>query len=223
LQLSHNGIGNTASGINYIELTNISSFSGGSGAITLESPISLPIELLDFSGYHADKTNHLYWTTASEYNNQYFDLQRSADGANSFETIARVASQGNSNNNQYYQYIDNNPLSATNYYRLRQVGNDGSSGNSRVIAISAATNTQADKLSPNPASTQIEYQHFSDKAATFSVRIYNSLGQQVDMQQFEAQLGYNRQQISLRNLPAGAYQLNIQHANCQTTTIIIKE
>jgi hypothetical protein len=222
LQLSQNGIG-SANGINYIELTNVSSFSGGSGAITLESPFSLPIELLNFNGYHANKANYLYWATASETNNQYFELQRSADGANNFETIAQIASQGDSQSNQYYQHTDNTPFAGLNYYRLRQVDTDGSSSFSSVVAINANATGLNTQFSPNPASTYVEYQHFSDKATTFSVRIYNSLGQQVDIQHFEAQIGYNRQQISLKNLPAGAYQINVHHGKQATTTTVIKE
>lgn len=58
---------------------------------------ALPIELLEFTA-KSDLNNSvaLEWTTASEVNNDYFELQKSNDGVN-FETFAKVKSKGNSN------------------------------------------------------------------------------------------------------------------------------
>jgi hypothetical protein len=222
LQLTPSGTG-TANGINYVELTNVSSFSGGSGAIILESPLTLPIEWLSFDGHHAENRNFLYWATASESNNAYFDLERSADGASNFQLVAKINSQGDSQSAQYYNLVDNTPLLGTNYYRLRQVDTDGSQSYSKIIAISANTTVSETKFSPNPASNQVEYQYIGSKNEAITATVYNALGQVVKTQHFEAQIGYNRLQISLENLAAGAYQVHIQHQSSTKTAIIIKE
>ena len=44
----------------------------------------LPVSLLSFSGYRDGNINRLQWTTASEQNNQGFDVERSKDGISFF-------------------------------------------------------------------------------------------------------------------------------------------
>ncbi|MEM9297024.1 MAG: T9SS type A sorting domain-containing protein, partial [Bacteroidota bacterium] len=84
----------------------------------------LPIELQKFDGETIDGDNYLEWITASELNNDYFELQRSADGI-SYETIMRIEGQGTNTGRTTYQFTDTNPLGGFNYYRLKQVDIDG--------------------------------------------------------------------------------------------------
>jgi hypothetical protein len=78
--------------------------------------VPLPIELLSFnaeafsSGYV-----QLNWKTISETNNDYFSIERSADGLN-FELMGIVDGAGNSNQILDYSTRDLNPLSGTGYY-----------------------------------------------------------------------------------------------------------
>ena len=55
----------------------------------------LPIELLSFDGKIKDGTSYLTWKTASEINNDYFEIEKSTDGIN-FESIGKVTGAGNS-------------------------------------------------------------------------------------------------------------------------------
>lgn len=67
----------------------------------------------------------LEWATMSEANNSHFEVERSGNGTD-FVTIAKVSGQGNSNQENLYQYFDRTPLEEGNYYRLKQVDMDGS-------------------------------------------------------------------------------------------------
>jgi hypothetical protein len=54
----------------------------------------LPIDLLHFSGQRLGTSQAaLHWTTASEINNAYFSIERSADAQN-FSEIAPISSLG---------------------------------------------------------------------------------------------------------------------------------
>ncbi|MFD1630324.1 T9SS type A sorting domain-containing protein [Pseudopedobacter beijingensis] len=122
--------------------------NNGLAAYTSEG--ALPVSLSDFTASIKNGRNTLIWKTHSESNNDKFEVQRSGDGQN-FETIATVyskAENGNSNTVLDYQYIDENPLSGINYYRLKQLDKDGSVN---IHAVKSINNgLSAITVSPNP-------------------------------------------------------------------------
>ena len=85
----------------------------------------LPIELLDFEAHHQpDYGVKCSWRTASETNNDFFTLARSADGQH-WEVLEHISGAGNSSTTMHYSYTDVAPLPGTAYYRLTQTDYDG--------------------------------------------------------------------------------------------------
>ncbi|MEQ9117076.1 T9SS type A sorting domain-containing protein [Fulvivirga sp.] len=95
-------------------------FTLGSG--DLANP--LPIVLKSFTGRKEANNHILKWLTTSEINNDYFELQRSADGL-IYESLAVIEGNGTTLEEITYNYIDSNPLIGKNYYQLVQVDYDG--------------------------------------------------------------------------------------------------
>lgn len=85
---------------------------------------ALPVELLSFTAVYNGKNVDVKWTTASEKNNDYFTIERTADGK-TFHEVARVKGAGNSSTVLHYSTKDNDPLEGTSYYRLKQTDFDG--------------------------------------------------------------------------------------------------
>jgi len=81
--------------------------------------VILPIQLLSFESTCAETNIILQWTTATEINNDFFSLERSADAKN-FTKIADIKGAGNSNDVLNYSFTDADPLNGTSYYRLVQ-------------------------------------------------------------------------------------------------------
>tara|TARA_R110000868_G_scaffold2264_2_gene16884 strand:+ start:902 stop:1981 length:1080 start_codon:yes stop_codon:yes gene_type:complete len=99
------------------------------------TPIELPIELVSFNGKKYDNSNLLYWTTSSEYNNNFFTIERSDDGVN-WEIVETVFSNGNSQTEINYTYMDRSfKNEVINYYKLSQTDYDGVSETFNVISI----------------------------------------------------------------------------------------
>lgn len=98
------------------------------------TPISLPVELLYFNGEELSGYNHLEWSTASEANSDYYDVEWS-DDAYTWETISNIPAAGNSNMVLYYSIKDESPLPIVNYYRLTQYDFDGYFKEYQPIAI----------------------------------------------------------------------------------------
>ncbi len=122
--------------ITRIGMTGFSQFALGS--LFAENP--LPIELLDFTAKNNGKLVNLYWSTASEINNDFFTLERSSD-AKSFNPINKVKGAGNSDRILNYSLIDANPIKGINYYRLKQTDYNSNFSYSKLIYINFLENS----------------------------------------------------------------------------------
>jgi hypothetical protein len=94
----------------------------------------LPVELLSFDGLAIDGKIKLSWSTATELNNDYFEVQHSSD-AISFTTIGTVGGNGTSLEVNNYSFTHNTPINGINYYRLKQVDFDGNFEIYHTIAV----------------------------------------------------------------------------------------
>lgn len=103
------------------------------------SVISLPVDLVSFTGESTQNSIELKWETASEKNNSHFEVYRSLD-AKSFEKIGQVVGQGNSQTLNGYDYTDK-IVGAVQYYQLKQVDFDGEYEYSKVIAVKSEEST----------------------------------------------------------------------------------
>lgn len=99
---------------------------------TVTTTGGLPVELISFNGKKTKLGNLIEWMTASEINNDYFELLSSVDGIN-FIPITTIDGAGNSNSILTYNYLDN--TNKTTYYKLKQVDYDGTTTYSEVIIL----------------------------------------------------------------------------------------
>jgi hypothetical protein len=104
------------------EWFNLSSFSDFTGA-GLTQP--LPVSLLYFDALAVDNKVKTRWATASETNNDYFTVERSANALD-FMPVGVVNGSGQSNTLLQYSFTDADPLPGLSYYRLKQTDFDGS-------------------------------------------------------------------------------------------------
>ena len=111
--------------------------------LSIVAPIGLPIELLSFTGKPYNDDVMLEWSTASEYNNDYFYIERSTDGYK-WDKISETDATGNSNQKIEYMTFDTNPTKGIIYYRLTQVDYDGLQETFNTIAVNIINNTECD-------------------------------------------------------------------------------
>jgi hypothetical protein len=108
-------------------------------AIAKHNAGSLPVEMLSFDAKLNSNDVFVSWTTASEINNHYFELQRSVNNTEYFETIAFIEGNGNSNTQNHYSYVDTDVDEGILYYRLKQVDFDGKWEYAGVRAVAKFT------------------------------------------------------------------------------------
>ncbi|MBL0341089.1 MAG: hypothetical protein IPP71_09290 [Bacteroidetes bacterium] len=109
----------------------------------------LPIQLVDFSAQLINDHVDLNWTTASEINNDYFTIQRSAN-AIEWENLQHIDGAGNSNSPRNYNLSDMHPLEGISYYRLKQTDFNGNTSNSKILKVQKGDFANL-KIYPNPA------------------------------------------------------------------------
>lgn len=114
----------------------------------------LPVVLSAFQGQATSAGVALNWQTASEFNSDYFVVERAATPGQGFEALHRVTSNGTSNQPQRYQFVDATPLSL-GYYRLRQVDRDGTATYGPVVVVAARVPAAGLAAYPIPAATTL--------------------------------------------------------------------
>lgn len=173
----------------------------------------LPIDLKDFSGITYSEYNLLKWTTASERNNDYFEMQRSTDGVN-FEPFGEhIKGQGNVVTFTDYTGLDLNPLPGTTYYRLKQVDFNGEFTFTDVIALNRdIQNIGQLRTYPNPFNEGINIQFNLSEDQNVKIQFVNQLGKVVYTENFSCKKGGNKLDINT-SFNYGIYMLNVVSEN----------
>lgn len=169
---------------------------------------ALPVDLLSFAGQRNGTVVEISWSTASEFNNDYFIVEKSIDGVN-YMGIGQVQGAGNSSVLQAYKLTDQSPYDGLSYYRLVQVDFDGTAQIFDPVAIDAIGGAPA-YLFPNPCRGESIYLNWQgsrvDSHAT--VAIYDLLGQMVHSEELASTLGRNQVKFKLSDqLGSGIYQM----------------
>jgi len=161
---------------NAVTKTGITDFS----IWTLGNSLSpLPVELTVFTATAVDNAAavRLAWTTASEKNSDYFEVERSLDGT-SFGVIGRVAAAGTASSASTYALLDSRLPAQANvlYYRLRQVDADGTVAYSPVRTVQLSSKIAGElSLMPNPARATT----LTGAQAGAAVEVYDAVGRLV--------------------------------------------
>ncbi|MBK9329490.1 MAG: lamin tail domain-containing protein [Sphingobacteriales bacterium] len=124
------------------EFDGFTGFSGYALGDIVTPDIGLPVELTHFNAVCNDDAVTINWTTASEKNSAYFEVERSSDAIH-FTSLTRIQAANKSNQVTHYQYTDEYPLRGINYYRLKQqdIGNVSAVYSNIIQTECTATNT----------------------------------------------------------------------------------
>ena len=204
--------------------------AGSNNTATYIMPIDnrpLPVELVSFTAQVVRAVDvQLTWRTATELNNDHFEVQRSANGRE-FERIAQVAGQGTSASATSYAHTDAGIGTRTTgplYYRLRQVDRDGTSVFSQVQVVrfgKAVALAPAIAIYPNPATATTSLDLGLLPAGAYQVRVLDAVGRQVLATTGD---GGTTLPLDLRTVATGTYIVQVRGATGQQfTKRLVKE
>jgi Secretion system C-terminal sorting domain len=168
---------------------------------------ALPVEVTKFTAFSNNNKITINWQTASEKDNARFDIERSLDGQ-TFATIGTQKGNGNSQILNNYTFADKTAVNGMNYYRLKDVAFDGTSGYSQVIAVQFGTKKHLNTY-PNPATNTLTLEYSAEKESTVNIQVVDLFGK-VQVSTFENLIeGNNILPLDISLLPAGAYVVKI--------------
>ena len=163
--------------------TNITSFS----TFALFNSATLPVEISQFTGRKEGNRAELSWTTASEKDNQGFEIEKNTEGSK-FESIGFVKSENYANAPTDYVFWDNN-LTKTAYYRLKTTDMDGKETYSKVITIENKVKSNDISIFPNPIlrGSLLNIQLADNSVSeNLNVEVFNANGQLITQQRGSA-------------------------------------
>ena len=215
----YNGVGGVISGtgsinINSGPVTNLGSTLGCAGAnpcsgmpCSISGPCStpLPVELISFDGIAYEKYIRIFWSTASEKNNDYFIIEKSLD-AESYAELGKIKGSGNSNSRLDYAFRDYYPSKGFNFYRLKQFDYDGKVKTYGPVEVNFRS---TDKLviHPNPTAGKSLNVSLNTSDSQVLVEIVDLSGnlQFSKLKTFSSAKDYNFSIEEINSIPEGIY------------------
>ena len=168
---------------------------------------AFPVNLISFNVSIEEKTSsRLLWTTASELDNDFFQIEHSINGK-SFNIIGKVSGKGRSDQMSHYSFRHQVSLPfGSHYYRLRQVDFDGSYTYSSMRALDFGEPVTL--IYPNPTNDKINIQ-LDDRSNLKSVELFDESGRMV----YRSSDRPAMESIGTKDLILGNYILRLNYRN----------
>ncbi|WP_426059672.1 M43 family zinc metalloprotease [Hymenobacter sp. B1770] len=210
----------SATGVNHLSVWTLAASSA-----------PLPVELTAFSATAVGADARLSWTTATEKNNDYFEVQVSTNGSQ-FTSLGRVNGHGNSTRPQNYTLTDgqvaryNTPVL---YYRLRQVDLDGTATLSPVRSLVVGKGSEAGfsaQLFPNPSALTTAAPRLLVAGPTTGpliLTLRDALGRVLSRREVAAAGSAPLNLPEAEKLAAGLYILEVQQATHHLSVKLMRE
>lgn len=184
---------------------------------------TLPVVWASVGAVATEDAINVTWATAEESNNDYFEVQRSADGEN-FTTVGMVEAIGNSSTLQSYQFEDVGPGFGQHYYRIFQVDLDGSRSVSDVVTatLEGGVDFGITTAFPNPFQNALMIAFDCEVEGTAEIAITDLHGQMVWQQSQVARAGTNQVNLELGRFAAGVYFATVRTGGKQASKRVVK-
>jgi len=193
---------------------------GGSGT-------ALPVEFSYFTAKYERDAVNLNWETATELNNDFFEVQHSTDGLD-WESLETIDGAGTSITANTYESVDFYPSEGINYYRIKQVDYDGTTDYSIVqevhIGSVNSSTIEIQSVYPNPFSNRLSLNCTLPQGGDVVVDLLDLSGFTVKSERFNLFEGSNSLQLEgLDNLSTGYYILRLSANGNQASQKVLKQ
>jgi len=176
-------------------------------------PAIVPVELISFFSSVVDDDVTLNWITATQTNNSGFEIQKLKDSKieklQDWEMIGFVNGHGTTTESQTYSFVDENISAGKYQYRLKQIDFDGTFEYSNIIEaeILPPAKFSLEQNFPNPFNPSTNIQYAIASKQFVSLKIFNTLGQEVEtlVNEYQEAGVHSKLYIVNSTLPSGVY------------------
>ena len=157
-------------------------------AVTLQANeviinIVVPVELTSFSATTEKNDVNLVWNTATETNNQGFEIQRMNINDTKYEKVGYVEGNGTTTKINRYNFDDKDVLAGNYNYRLKQIDFNGTFEYSGEIEVNITSPSEfsISQNYPNPFIPTSTIQYAIPQTSFVKISIYNILGNEIEV------------------------------------------
>jgi len=172
---------------------------------------TVPVELTSFTANSVNGNVELLWKTATEKNNNGFDIERKSANTE-FVKIGFVKGNGTTTNQSSYSFTDKS-ITTSYSYRLKQVDFDGTYTYSNIVEVSAnqlPTTFALGQNFPNPFNPSTSISYSLPQAGVVTLAIFNALGQKVkEVVNSYQEAGNYTVSLNASDLSSGNYIYNV--------------
>lgn len=174
---------------------------------------TLPVSLLNFDAVLTpDNKVQVKWSTVTEFNSSFFNIERSINGRD-FTVIGTVNAAGNSTSRHDYSFVDESPLPGTSFYRLSQIDLDNRKEHLGVRRV-ANNVKEFEAKTFSSANGKLVLQISSVSNANAHLRIYDMNGRERKNEKLKLSTGITNKEI---NLSRGVYIWEIRNEKGDVT------
>jgi hypothetical protein len=185
----------------------------------------LPITLSSFKAeLTANDVVSLKWRTVQEISNDYFTVERSADGEQ-FVALKRIEGSGTTKETRFYQTEDSYPIIGHSYYRLKQTDFDGKISYSGIQHINyEGPSSPVMLVYPTPTETRRITIHLKGVENTDAIPVYLFNQQGLKVYEFIIQQtseGFIKNELDLNGIVSPGLYIIKAGPNLQMTRKIV--
>jgi hypothetical protein len=159
------------------------------------------------------------WTVENELNIKQYEVEKSAAGQGFVTLHTRAATSINSIS-KAYRFIDENPFTGNNFYRIKSIDADGKFDYSNTVLVKMGKQSSGIRIYPNPVTDVIGAEFKNMTAGIYAVRLLNALGQTVLSKTVNHAPGTSMETIQPDyKLLSGIYQLEVTSPAKETTMV----
>lgn len=191
---------------------------------SLTTAAVLPISFTAFNVTKDGSNIKMEWKTASEQNNDRFEIQRSTDQIQ-WKTITTVKGSGTSSESHTYEAYDYSPVSGLSYYRIKQYDLDGRSHASDIRTVKMfASNSRLISVSPNPSSSGINFKIASGSPSNVEATLTTMNGKIIHREVINTVQPNSINKLNLKQQPApGVYILKLKAEGLSESVKVVIE
>lgn len=162
----------------------------------------VPVELTSFRGNTIGNEIELNWQTATENNNEGFEIYRNG------KRISFVDGKGTTTEKQNYSFVDKGLSAGIYNYTLNQIDFDGTQ---KIVGKTTVNLVSPEQFSlgqnyPNPFNPSTKIEYAISQSSFVSLKVYNVLGEEVAKLVNETKAPGNYEvNFNAANLPSGIY------------------
>jgi hypothetical protein len=180
---------------------------------------TIPVELTSFAANAVRDEVELNWRTATETNNQGFEIERASSlttPVQEWVNVGYVAGFGTTTEPKTYSFVDSKLEAGSYSYRLKQIDFDGSYEYSNEVNadVTVPLEYALEQNYPNPFNPSTTIKYSLAEGGFVKLAVYNMLGEEVAVIVNNIQkAGRYEVSFNANNLSSGVYVYRIEAAN----------